>query len=132
MKFGRVNIIVGATVVFLSTLGGFVLGFTMDPFFEKGFYAIPLTRVLLKAGHTHSMPFAFYNILIGSLVDHLPLTDPWKKRCSLFTVLTLIMPVGLILRGMTGGALTFAPIVLIGALFFMGSAAILIKGATTK
>ena len=132
MKFGRLNIIVGAMAVFLSTLGGFVLGFTMDPFFEKGFYAIPMTRVLLKAGHTHSMPFAFYNIIIGSLVDHLPLTDPWKKRCSLFTVLTLIMPVGLILRGMTGGALTFAPVVLIGALFFMGSAAILIKGATTK
>lgn len=132
MKFGRVNIVVGAIVVFLSTLGGFALGFTMDPFFEKGFYAIPLTRVLLKAGHTHSMPFALYNIIIGSLVDRLPLTDPWKKRCSWFTALTLIMPLGLILRGMTGGALTFAPVVLIGALFFVGSAAILIKGSTTN
>jgi hypothetical protein len=75
------------------------------------------------------MPFAFYNIIIGSLVDKLALNDKWKKRCSLFTILSLIMPIGLILRGITDGAMTFAPVVLIGALFFVSSAAIMIKGA---
>jgi hypothetical protein len=129
MKFGRLNIIVGGVVIFLSTLGGFYLGFTMSHFFERGFYAIPLGRVLLKAGHTHSMPFAFYNIIIGSLVDRLSLNDKWKKRCSLFTIFSLIMPIGLILRGITDGAMTFAPVVLIGAIFFVGSSAVMIKGA---
>ena len=132
MKFGRLNIIVGGIVIFLSTLGGFFLGFTMSQFFEKGFYAIPFGRVLLKAGHTHSMPFAFYNIIIGSLVDRLSLNEKWKKRCSLFTILSLIMPIGLVLRGMTDGAMTFAPVVLIGAIFFIGSSAIMIKGVISN
>jgi len=132
MKFGRLNIIVGGVIIFLSTIGGFALGFSMSQYFEKGFYAIPLSRVLLKAGHTHSMPFAFYNIIIGSLVDKLALNDKWKKRCSLFTILSLIMPIGLILRGITDGAMTFAPVVLIGALFFVSSAAIMIKGAMSN
>jgi hypothetical protein len=132
MKFGKLNIIVGGVVIILSSLGGFALGFSMDLFFEKGFYAIPLERVFLKAGHTHGMPFAFYNIIIGSLVDKLVLIDKWKKACSLFTAFSLIMPIGLILRGVTGGALTFAPIVLVGAIFFICSAAIIIKGAVAK
>lgn len=132
MKFGRLNIVVGGVVIFLSTIGGFFLGFTMSHFFEKGFYAIPLARVLLKAGHTHSMPFAFYNIIIGSLVDRLSLNDKWKKRCSLCTILSLIMPIGLLLRGMTDGAMTFAPVVLIGAIFFVGSSAIMMKGAISN
>jgi hypothetical protein len=132
MKFGHLNVIVGGVFIILSTLGGFLLGFTMNQFFERGFYAIPLGRVLLKAGHTHSMPFAFYNILIGSLVDRLSLNDNWKKRCSFFTILSLIMPIGLILRGMTDGAMTFAPVVLIGAIFFVGSSAIMIKGVISN
>lgn len=86
----------------------------------------------MKAGHTHGMPFAFYNIIIGPMVDRLALTDKGKKACSLFTALSLIMPIGLILRGVTGGALTFAPVVLVGAIFFICSAAIMIKGAVAK
>jgi hypothetical protein len=39
------------------------------------------------------------------------------------------MPIGLILRGITDGAMTFAPVVLIGAIFFVGSSAVMIKGA---
>jgi len=66
------------------------------------------------------------------LVDKLALNDKWKKRCSLFTILSLIMPIGLILRGITDGAMTFAPVVLIGALFFVSSAAIMIKGAMSN
>ena len=129
MKYGRLNVIAGGIVIFLAAIGGFVLGFSLDPFFEKGFYAIPLGRVLLKAGHTHGMPFAFYNIIIGVLIDKLALSDKWKKRCALFTVLSFIMPVGLVLRGLTDGAMTFAPVVLVGSIFFLTSAAIMIKGA---
>lgn len=132
MISGRLNIIAGGIVVVLAGLGGFVLGFTMDPYFAKGFYAIPLGRVLLKAGHTHGMPFALYNILIGSLLDRLTLSASWKKRCSIFTILSFIMPIGLLLRGMTDGAMTFAPVVLIGSLCFFISALIVVKGALSN
>jgi hypothetical protein len=132
MKFGKLNIIVGGVVIILASAGGFALGFTMDPFLEKGFYAIPLERVFLKAGHTHGMPFAFYNMIIGSFVDKLALTDKWKRAGSIFTALSLIMPIGLILRGITGGALTFAPVTLVGAIFFICSAAVMIRGAVAK
>lgn len=132
MSSGRLNIIAGGVVIVLAGLGGFVLGFTMNPYFEKGFYAIPLGRVLLKAGHTHGLPIAFYNIIIGSLLDRLTLSDKWKKICSIFTILSFIMPVGLLLRGITDGAMTFAPVVLIGSLCFFISALIMVRGAISN
>ena len=132
MSSGRLNIIAGGVAIVFAGLGGFALGFTMDPYFEKGFYAIPLGRVLLKAGHTHGLPIAFYNIIIGSLLDRLTLSDKWKKICSIFTILSFIMPVGLLLRGITDGAMTFAPVVLIGSLCFFISALIMVKGAISN
>ena len=132
MHHGRLNIIAGGVVIFLAAIGGFALGFTMDPFFDKGFYAVPLTRVLIKAGHTHGMPFALYNIIIGSLVDRLALDDRWKERCSRAAVLAFLMPVGLIARGVDNGAIRFAAIVVIGAVFFLTSACIMIKGAVSN
>jgi hypothetical protein len=132
MKTGRLNIAVGGAVIIIAGLGGIALGFTMDRYFGNGFYAVPLWRYLLKAGHTHGMPLALYNIIIGAVVGGLALTDAWKKRCSFFALLSLLMPLGLVLRGLTGGALTFAPVVMIGVLFLFASAAILIKGALAK
>lgn len=132
MNLGRLNIVAGGVVIIVAGLGGFALGFTMVPYFDKGFYAIPLGRVLLKAGHTHGMPMAFYNIIVGSLIERLPLTDKWKKWCSITTLLSFIMPLGLILRGVTDGAMTFAPVVLIGSLCFFASAAIMVKGAISQ
>jgi hypothetical protein len=129
MNSGRLNIIVGGIVLILAGLGGFALGFTMDAYFEKGFYALPLARLLLKAGHTHGMPLSLYNILIGSLVDRLALTAKEKRTCSITALGSLIMPIGLVLRGTTDGAMTFAPVVFIGALCLFISAAIMVKGA---
>jgi len=37
MISGRLNIIAGGIGIVLAGLGGFALGFTMDPYFEKGF-----------------------------------------------------------------------------------------------
>lgn len=42
------------------------------------------------------------------------------------------MPLGLLLRGLAGGSMTFAPVVMIGAICFIASAAIMIKGAIAK
>ncbi|MCG6538223.1 MAG: hypothetical protein L7F78_26780 [Syntrophales bacterium LBB04] len=132
MKADRLNIAAGGAVLIVSGLGAIALGFTMDPYFDKGFYAVPLWRYLLKAGHTHSMPLALYNLIVGAMVGRLALTDAWKKRCSMFALLSFIMPLGLVLRGLTGGAMTFAPVVMTGVLFFFASAAVLIKGALTE
>lgn len=132
MRFGRKNIIVGGIVIFIGAFGGFALGFSIDPYFEKGFYAVPLARFLLKAGHSHGMPFALYNLILGSMIDRLALSDGLKKWCSLLGILAFIMPVGLILRGMTGGAMTFAPVALLGALFFLSSIALVIYGGSNR
>jgi len=129
MNSGRLNIIVGGIVLILAGFGGFALGLTMDAYFEKGFYALPYGRLLVKAGHTHGMPLSLYNILIGSLVDRLALTPKWKRACSITAVGSLIMPFGLILRGATDGSMTFAPVVMIGAFCLLISAAIVVKGA---
>jgi len=129
MNSGRLNIIVGGVVLILAGLGGFALGSTMDSYFEKGVYSIPLARLLLKAGHTHGMPLALYNILIGSLVDRLALTAMWKRACSIAAIGSLILPVGLVLRGTTDGSMTFAPVAFVGAHCLLLSAAIMVKGA---
>ena len=129
MKFGRLNIIAGGVVIFIAGFGGFALGFTMESHFSQGFYALPFARALMKAGHSHGMPLALYNLIIGVMVDRLALDDKYKKWLSLSAVGALIMPVGLVLRGLTGGAMTFAPLALIGALCFLLSVGIMIKGA---
>lgn len=132
MNGGRLNVIVGGIVILICSMGGFCLGFSMEAFFEKGVYAITLPRLLLKAGHTHGMPFALYNLIIGVLLPHLALGDTGKKWCSILSVLSFIMPIGLILRGVTDGAMTFAPVALLGAVFFMSSIILVIIGAVKQ
>ncbi len=131
MKYGRVNIIAGGIVIFLAAIGGLALGFTLDTVFKDGFYSLTLPRLLVKAGHTHGMPMALYNLIIGGMVDRLALTDRGKRYLSLFALGAFIMPVGLILRGLDGGAMAFAPVVMIGVLSFLTSAGIMLKGAIT-
>jgi len=132
MGQGRINIIAGCIGILLAGVGGFCLGFSMDPYFDKGFYAVTLGRYLLKAGHTHGMPIALYNLIIGSLLGNLTLTDGVKKWCSTLAVLSFIMPIGLALRGLTDGAMTFAPVVLLGSLCFLASVVMVMKGAVGK
>jgi hypothetical protein len=129
MNFGRHNIIIGGIAIFVAAAGGMALGFTMERYFPLGFYAQTLPRVLLKAGRTHGMPFALYNLLYGSLIDRMALNGTWKKRGSLLAMFTFIMPVGLVLWGLNHGAMTFAPVVMAGALCFLASVGVLIKGA---
>ena len=129
MNFGRQNIIIGGIAIFVAAAGGMALGFTMDAYFPRGFYEMPLTRLLMKAGHTHGMPFGLYNLIFGSLIDRLALDDQWKKRGSQLAMLAFIMPVGLFLRGAAGGTMALAPVVMVGAVCFLSSVAVLIKGA---
>ncbi len=132
MKEGRLNVIVGGIAILVGAVGGFCLGFSMEPFFKDGFYAMTLPRLLLKAGHTHGMPFGLYNLIIGVLLPQLTLGSTGKKWCSILSILAFIMPIGLILRGITGGAMTFAPVALLGAVCFMSSIVLVIIGAVKQ
>lgn len=78
------------------------------------------------------MPMAFYNLIIGVMVDRLTLTEKGKKYLSMLALGAFIMPLGLLLRGLAGGSFVFVPVVMIGAVCFLISAAIMIKGAIAK
>jgi hypothetical protein len=132
MGQGRINVIAGCIGLLLAAAGGIILGFSMDPYFDKGFYALPLGRYLLKSGHTHGMPIALYNLIVAGLLEKLSLTEKGRKWCSRLAVLGFIMPVGLVLRGMTDGAMTFAPVVLLGSICFLSSIVLVMKGALGK
>ncbi len=129
MKIGAINVAVGGATLILGAVFGFWLGFSLDPFLEQGFYAMTLERVLLRAGHTHGMPIALLNLIVGGLVDHLNLRSRWRRYCSWLAIGALIMPLGLILRGLSGGSMLFVPVVGLGALSLMACAAILLWGS---
>lgn len=129
MKHGKLNLIVGAVTIFVGGIGGFLLGFSLDPYFSEGFYAMPYTRALLKGAHTHAMPLAIFNLALAGILGHLVLSDRNKKIVSIFGACSLIIPVGLLLRGIDNGAMTFAPVVMIGVLGLFVSAALIFKGA---
>ncbi len=129
MKQGRLNIILGSAVIIVAGIGGFALGFTVEHHFVLGHYSPGLARFLTKAGHSHGMPMAFYNLIVGGLIDRFGLGEGEMKWCSWLAAGAFLMPLGLLLRGLDGGALTFAPVTLVGGLSFMASAALILKGA---
>lgn len=129
MKHGRLNIILGAVTIIVAGVGGFALGYTVEHHFILGHYSPDLPRFLRKAGHSHGMPMAFYNLIVGGLIDRLELSAGEKTWCSRLAAGALLMPVGLLLRGLDNGALTFAPLALAGGLSLMASAALILKGA---
>ncbi len=129
MKFGRINLIVGAVGIILASAGGAVLGATYNDLYKEGYYMIDLTRALLKAGHSHGQPLAMYNLIFALLIGKVMLSDRSRKVASWAAALSMIMPIGLVLRGLTGGAMTFAPVALFGALCFIVSAIFLVAGS---
>ncbi len=129
MQFGRLNLIVGALGLLLASMGGFALGATYGGLYEQGFYAIDLVRSLLKAGHTHGQPLAMYNLIFALLIGRLALSERSRKIASWATALSMLLPIGLILRGLTGGELYFAPIALFGGFCLIVSAGFLLVGS---
>jgi len=129
MKYGRLNVIIGLAVLIIGGFGGFVLGMTLEGAIKDGAYAIPFGRIFSRAGHTHGMIFAFYNLIAGMLIDRLQYSDRMKRATSLITAGVFIMTIGLFLRGLDNGGMTFAPLGLLGGLFFIASALLVLVGA---
>ncbi len=128
MTSGKLNLGLGALGLVLAGLGGFALGVTIDPIFEKGFAAIPLARFLLRGGHPHGMLISLVNVVVGLALPRLALGEAGKKACAIFTASAFLLPVGLVLRGATGGAMTFAPLSMLGGVAFVVGAVLLALG----
>ena len=130
MKFGRVNVVAGAVGLLLAGLGGMALGLTFDTYSVKdGNHLLSIVRFYLREGHSHGMPIALFNLIVGSLVDRLGLTDRSKRLCSITAIVGLVLPVGLALKGANGALSSFPPIGLIGVFGMLASVCFLLVGA---
>ncbi len=90
---------------------------------------IDLSRAFLKAGHTHGQPIAMYNLIFALLIGKVALSDRSRKIASWLAALSMIFPIGMLLRGLTGGAMTFAPVAMFGVICFVASAGFLLAGS---
>jgi hypothetical protein len=130
MKFGRTNIIVGALMLLAGAIGGLALGATFDKYAAKdGYHVLTLTRFYLREGHSHTMPFALMNLIVGLLIDRLALSDRLKRACSWLAVIAFLLPLGLAGKGASGASPDFPPFGILGALAFMGVMVLLALGA---
>lgn len=132
MKYGRLNIIIGSIVIVAGGIGGFLLGGTLDSFVKDGVYNITLVRIFMRGSHTHGLLMAFYNLIFGLMVDSLALSGKAKRAGSIIAACSLLLPVGLGLRGMTDGSMAFAPISLVGGVLFIASSVFILIGAIRK
>jgi hypothetical protein len=132
MQIVRLNVAVGGLGIVFAGIGGMALGLTYDAYFKDGIYAVDIARALIKAGHTHGMPFALFNLIVGLALPHLNLGAKAAKACSWLAAAAMIMPLGLVLRGLDGGGYTFAPLGFGGAFCFMVAAFLLFWGALKK
>lgn len=128
MNYGKINIVAGSVGILLASIGGMMLGLTYNDLFKDGSYMIDLSRAFLKAAHTHGQPLAMYNLIFALLINQVVLSDRSKKIATYAAALSMVMPVGMMLRGLTGGAWTFSPVAMIGVLGFVVSAGFLLAG----
>jgi len=129
MKYGKINFVVGALGILLASLGGMMLGATYNDLFKEGYYMIDLSRALFKAAHTHGQPFAMYNLIFALLIGKVSLSTRSRKFASWSAALSMLLPIGMVLRGLTGGAMTFAPIAILGGFSLIVSAGFLLAGS---
>lgn len=129
MRFGRVNVLVGAVGMFMAACGGLALGITFDQqAVREGFHELGLVRFYLREGHSHGMLLSLYNLIIGLLVDSWFASDRWKRTCSLAACFSLVLPIGLLTKGAMGASAAVPPIGIIGALGLILSLVCLIIG----
>ena len=105
MVLRRLNLILGSIFLFFGGFGGFALGSTMESSMQDGVYAMSMVRIFLRGSHTHGLLLAMYNIVFGMLVNQLNLPDKVKTAASIIAALSLLLPIGLGLRGATEGSM---------------------------
>lgn len=123
---GRFNILLGLSAMVAAAIAGFALGQSLEPYYESGYGQIPLWRYLTKAGHTHGMPFGLINIVFGLLIGRAECSACLKRIGAVLTALTLCLPIGVALRGLTAGARYAEGIAMIGGLSFLAACAVMV------
>lgn len=126
------NLITAGVLFIVSAFVGMSIGMNYDMRFPEayeGYYMVKKGEAMIRAAHTHGMPFALYNLLLALVIPHLGFSDKLKNITSWSGILMLIMPVALFLRGVVYPDTTFDFVGFIGATFFLLTSALLIYGA---
>jgi hypothetical protein len=130
MKYGRLNIVFGAAGLLLAGMGGLALGATFDTYSVKdGDHVLSIVRFYLREGHSHGMPISLFNLIIGSFIDRLALSDRSKRICSIAAIFGLMLPIGLVLKGASGADPNFPPVGMIGVIGLLTAASFTLIGA---
>lgn len=130
MKFGKLNLVAGAIIMLLAGAGGMLLGATFDTNSVKdGYHILSLVRFYLREGHSHSMPFGLYNLIFAFIVDRLALSDLHKRIASITAIAAVLLPLGLLGKGMAGAAPDFPPFGMLGIFAFLASIVYILIGS---
>jgi hypothetical protein len=129
MKFGKINIVVGAIGLLLAAIGGMALGLTFDKqAIKDGYHVLSIVRVYFRDAHSHGMAFCVYNLFFGLIIDRMSFSDKIKKFGSYMAACSLILPISLLARAFAGAPADFPPIGILGAIAFVVSICILLSG----
>lgn len=135
MNFYKRNAIAAGILFLVSAFLGMYFGMNFDLRFPEAFndhYLISHGDAMMRAAHTHGMPFALYNLLLAIVIPYLKLSDKMKNFMSWSGILMIIMPIALFLRGVTYPATTFDLVGFFGATFFLITSILLVIGAVQK
>ena len=111
---GAKNIKFGLLILMAAGFFSFYLGFTIPSNMSDGIYEMSMGRVTLRAGHTHGMLIGLCNVVVGLLLLSQKFSPKSEKLAAWFCMASVLLPIGLILRGLTDGAMTFAPVAMMG------------------
>ncbi|EMY76976.1 hypothetical protein LEP1GSC060_3321 [Leptospira weilii serovar Ranarum str. ICFT] len=130
INYGKINVVAGFSAMLLAAMGGFALGATFDANVVKdGQYVLSIVRFYLREGHSHGMPIAMYNMVVGLWIDKVVLSDRAKLIASWAAVCGLLLPIGLAMKGAAGAPANFPPVGLPGILGMFTSIVLLLIGA---
>ncbi len=132
MKFYKRNAITAAILFLISAFIGMSIGMNYAirfPSEYNGYYMIEKGEAMIRAAHTHGMPFALYNLILAFVIPFLRLPDKVKNLTSWSGILMVIMPLALFLRGKVYPANTFDYLGFIGASFFLLTSALVLIGS---
>lgn len=131
MELGKRNIKVGLAFLVMAGFFAFYLGLTIPAHLSGGIYEMDMARITLRAGHTHGMLIGICNVVIGLLLMNYNGSVKMGKGISWLGIASGLLPVGLILRGLTNGAMTFAPVAMLGGVGLLGAFILLLFGYLT-
>ena len=129
LKEGRFNLVFGAVILLVGTFGGIALAMTLDPILADGEHDLASVRFFFRDAHSHAMPFALLNLIVGLLIPRLALSDRSRTVCGVAAAGSLFLPLALFLRGALYPSAAPAPLAFIGATCFMVTSVLVIIGA---